>query len=154
VTDDVTGAAEPELPPPEPPDTTPSPRLLPLGTRQRLKGARQEFAGKKMLLSPSRRGALGCAMTGVNAAAAGAAIIALAAPCAVGTTLGLFGALAGILCGALIGIPLLVVVSNAAKTVALEGTTATLDQPQLPESGGGGTTTSVAVAPGQRDDPP
>jgi hypothetical protein len=124
-----------------------------LGTRTRLKRARARLRERKMLLSPGRRGGLGCLMTGLHAATAAGAIVAIGAPCTAGLALGVLGALTGLTLGALIGVPLVLGTTNALKTLALENASATTEKPQLPAGGGGGAETSVAVAPADRRGP-
>jgi hypothetical protein len=135
-----------------PPDEEPRRKPPGLGTRERLRRARAALREKKMLLSPGRRGALGVLMTLLHGGTLLAAIVALAAPCTAGLMLGVMAAIAGLAAGAIVGVPLVLGVSNALKTIALESAAEAADHPALPEAGGGGSATSVAVGSSERNE--
>lgn len=122
-----------------------------LGTRERLRRARAALREKRVLLSPGRRGALGVLMTALHAGTFLAAVVALGAPCTVGLMFGVLTALGGLALGAVVGVPFVLGVSNAVKTLALESASEAAERPALPEKGSGGSETSVAVGSSERE---
>jgi hypothetical protein len=115
------------------------------GSKARVRAARRRLRDKKMLLSPTQRGEAGCLLAMLRVSTVAAALFVIAAPCTAGIPLGLVGAIGGLITGALVGVPLVVIGARNIEVAWSERRLAALERPKLPESSSGGGGTPVAV---------
>jgi hypothetical protein len=127
-------------------------RSAPPGSSERLRWARRELRDKKVLMTPAERGEQGCLTAALRIGTVAAALIVIVSPCTAGIPLGLFGAVAGLVSGMVIGVPLVIGGSRALETVMLERRLRKLEHPKLPAGGSAPAGAPVAVGSAVEDD--
>ncbi len=141
--------------PPSPPPRALPPLDVPDTAAEQLRLAKRRLHEANDLLAPGTQGRLGCGLAGAYVGTAVLFGVVIVAPCSLGLLVpigGVFGAIGGLVVGGVIGVPAVLRLSRRVRAAMYRRALATLERRALPKRAGGGSSTTAAVSPVDRDD--